>query len=792
MKETVLETDEIVVTASRMAQKKDQTSSIRNVSSEQIEVLPVESVQGVLQMQAGVVAGHFRGGRANEVAYMIDGLQVTEAFRGESRLIDVEPEAIQDLEVITGTFNAEYGRAMSGVVNAVTKEGGKHFEGMALVQLGNYLTGHKDVFIGMKDSELNRLQDYRLQLSGPIIGERVTFFTNFRHRYDKSYLNGIHRFNVDDSSNFQDPNPQNWYSEHTGDNDFVPLNDSKSINFLSKITARLTPHIKLTFSYIYNKNDWQEYNHFYKYNPYGLASYHKTSSLYTVGLNHLIGQSAFYELKFSYLDSYFGHYVFENPLDTRYVNEKYDLYGRTRGFSTGSQQKMHERRWLRDFNAKFDLTYQLTKHHSLKTGLLYTGHNLDNRYSEIRNKYYGTALQYVLYEPVIYPDSSIYSDIYKMKPVEFSAYIQDKIEFEELVINFGVRYDYFDPAAYYPSQRRNPANQLDFPNNPEKMSRLIKAKPKVQISPRLGLAYQLSDVALLHFSYGHFFQMPPLYALYENHAFRVAPKDYQTTMGNSQIKAQKTVQYEVGLWQEIVKGMGLEVALYYRDIYSLLSTKIISTYNQIQYGLYTNKDYGNSKGLEVKLDYTNGPVAAYLNYTLQYTRGNADNPRFNFDRAGNSRDPIPTLIPMSWDQRHTFNATVSYQPANYGVTLTGYFNSGLPYTWVPQPTEPLARLNLYPNFATRPSKIKLDMNAFYLLKLADRYKLKFTLNVYNLLDRLNENIVNPETGRACTAIIRPEERAAHRSNFNEVEDRYRNPGMYDPPRLVKFGIGIIF
>ena len=125
MKETVLETDEIVVTASRMAQKKDQTSSIRNVSSEQIEVLPVENVKGVLQMQAGLVAGHFRGGRANEVAYMVDGLQVTEAFRGESQLISVEPEAIQDLEVITGTFNAEYGRAMSGVVNAVTKEGGK-------------------------------------------------------------------------------------------------------------------------------------------------------------------------------------------------------------------------------------------------------------------------------------------------------------------------------------------------------------------------------------------------------------------------------------------------------------------------------------------------------------------------------------------------------------------------------------------------------------------------------------------------------------------------------------------
>ncbi len=792
LRETVLQADEIVVTASRMAHKKDQTSSIRNVSSDQIEVLPVESVQGVLQMQAGVVAGHFRGGRANEVSYMVDGLQVTEAFRGESQLISVEPEAIQDLEVITGTFNAEYGRAMSGVVNAVTKEGGKQWEGLALVQLGNYLTGHKDIFIGLKDSEFNRLQDYRLQLSGPIWQDKLTFFTNLRMRKDDSYLNGIYRFNVDDSSNFQDPNPENWYSEHTGDNSYVPLNDNQTLNFLSKLTARLGSRLKLTFSYIYNKGDWQEYNHFYKYNPFGLATYHKISSLYALGLNHLFARSAFYELKISYLDSYFGHYVFENPTDPRYVNDKYSRFGSSSGFSTGDQQKMHERRWLRDWNVKFDLTYQWNKHHSFKTGLLYTLHELDNRYSQIRNLYYGTDLEYVLYQPVVYPDSSIYSDIYKMKPVEFSAYLQDKIEFEELVINIGVRYDYFDPAAYYPSQRRNPANQLQFPENPEKMSKLLKAKPKVQISPRLGLAYQLSDVALLHFSYGHFFQMPPLYALYENHAFRVAPKDYQTTMGNAQIEAQKTVQYEVGLWQEIVPGMGLEVALYYRDIYSLLSTKIISTFNQIEYGLYTNKDYGNSKGLEIKFDYTRGPVSTFINYTLQYTRGNADNPRFNFDRAGNSRDPIPTLIPMSWDQRHTFNATVSYQPTNYGVTLTGYFNSGTPYTWVPQPTEPLAKLNLYPNFATKPSKIQVDLNAFYLMQLAGRYKLKLTLNVYNLLDRLNENIVNPETGRAYTAIITDVERASHRSNFNTVEDRFQNPAMFDPPRLVKVGVGIIF
>ncbi len=185
LKETTLELgEEVVVTAEKIALKKDQTSSVRNVSADQIASLPVESIGAVISLQPGVVAGHFRGGRMTEVAYLVDGLQVDEAFGGEGKTVDLEPEAIQDLEVITGTFNAEYGRAMSGVVNAVTKTGGADFHGAVSADLANYLTPHKDIFIGLKDSELDRNQDYKLQLSGPLLTNKLTFFTNFRYQND--------------------------------------------------------------------------------------------------------------------------------------------------------------------------------------------------------------------------------------------------------------------------------------------------------------------------------------------------------------------------------------------------------------------------------------------------------------------------------------------------------------------------------------------------------------------------------------------------------------------------------
>ena len=100
MDETVLEGEVVTVEVARLAQKKDQTGTIKNISGDEINALPVENVGSVVNMQAGVVNGHFRGGRNTEVTYMVDGVQVDEAFGGGSATVEIQPEAVQDLEVI--------------------------------------------------------------------------------------------------------------------------------------------------------------------------------------------------------------------------------------------------------------------------------------------------------------------------------------------------------------------------------------------------------------------------------------------------------------------------------------------------------------------------------------------------------------------------------------------------------------------------------------------------------------------------------------------------------------------
>ena len=129
MEQTVIEGEVVTVEVARVAQKKDQTGTIKNISGDEINSLPVESIGSVINMQAGVGNGHFRGGRNTEVTYMVDGVQVDEPFGGSGAAVEIQPEAVQDLEIITGTFNAEYGRAMSGVVNLITRDGGPEFEG---------------------------------------------------------------------------------------------------------------------------------------------------------------------------------------------------------------------------------------------------------------------------------------------------------------------------------------------------------------------------------------------------------------------------------------------------------------------------------------------------------------------------------------------------------------------------------------------------------------------------------------------------------------------------------------
>lgn len=798
MQQTALLGEEVVVKADAVSIKKDQTSSIRNISSEEMEALPIERTGAVVALQPGVVGGHFRGGRLNETNYMIDGMSVSSGLN-RGKMIDIDPDAVQEVEVITGTFGAKYGQAMGGIVNVVTKEGGNDFHAKFEGYLGNYFTAHDDIFVGLESSNLDCMEDYKIMFDGPVINDLLSFFVSARIQDNDNYLNGIRRFNVTDlpdyslflDSDAYDENGEYLYNEHTGDGEYVPMNWSESINLNGKLTLKLKS-MKMSLMYLSNKSDGQNYVHSSKYKPDGRYRAHNHSQMVNLQFNHILGQSIFYELKFSYTNDWSGNYLYEDPEDSRYLHGYYVANSKYTGFVTGGQDKGYSETTTEKMLGRLDLTWQVTNNHNIELGFEGSKFKYDYFSGQILNSYRNTSASDIVYKPELMSDSTVYADAYQKEPLQLSTWLSTKMEFDDMVVTFGLRGEYFDPNTTYPSNYRNPNNLLQKEDTQEWISTYPKVEASMNLAPRLGLSYQLGEAALLHFSYGHFYQYPPHSSMYQNGSYTISPTNYSSTLGNPNVNPEKTVTYELGLWQVLNENMDFEVALWYKDIYDLSTVNIVTTYNGVRYGLYGNKDYGNARGLELKYKAHVENFFAEANYTLQYTRGNADNAASTFSRAGSSKDPIPTLIPMSWDQRHTLNMTAGYNQDKWGVSIIGWFGSGFAYSWTPIDQNPLNRINLFPSNAYKPASYSVDLKAYYDIVKVLGADIRATLRVYNLFDNLNEVVVNSNTGRTNQSIIREIDLISHWSDFSTYEEKKYSPSNWSAPRLIKLGIGVSF
>ena len=190
LKQEDIEGEEVIVVAERPLIQKDLTASQKTRTAEDIKDMPVETFLGVLTTQAGVNQGaggelHIRGGRYNEVGYYIDGISVTNPFFTNSLATNVANKAIEEMRVVSGAFNAEYGNAMSGIVNLEIKEGGPTYEGSFSMYTGDYLSSDTKIFMNI--DEVNYLSNQVIEgtLNGPVpllsTGRKFTFNVSGRY-----------------------------------------------------------------------------------------------------------------------------------------------------------------------------------------------------------------------------------------------------------------------------------------------------------------------------------------------------------------------------------------------------------------------------------------------------------------------------------------------------------------------------------------------------------------------------------------------------------------------------------
>jgi outer membrane receptor for ferrienterochelin and colicin len=739
---------EVVSTAARASIVRTDPTTSRYMGTEEIAKMPVQTLADIVRMQAGVVNSpsyglHLRGGRPDEVAYFVDGVGTQDPLYGY-QAARVNPEATAEVVVISGGFDAEYGEAMSGIIQVITKEGRDVLSGRLA-----YLTD--EVFPGGLNFGDNR---YEASLGGPVPGAR-------RLRY---FVSG-QLFLTDDYS------PLRYKLDHQQRNDYkgtfkltysLPLNQGLRLSadgFLAREQYELYPFTR------------DDENHLgFKYNLDHFLSRRERVKKLGLAANHMLTKQTYYSLRFGYFGDHrvqavrdldreaeernFGvrfweDYIFkaedtvarndsvlfypmpgyEEQLKTN-TNNPWGVYNLFYGKGDYRGFLMH---WSDVLTLKGDITHNIGRVHELKAGV------------EVRQNYLHRRYNSLPWTPDPFVDS------YDYDPVNAAVFVQDRMDFEDLVVRAGLRLDYLDPNA---TKRVNPGNSEDTTS--------IAANLKYKLSPRLGVSFPITSKTKFRFSYGHFFQTPSYRYLFDNISTAAYSRGNQI-IGNPDLAAQQTIAYELGIEQQVSDLVIADLTAYYKDIFDLMGTRFQPAVPLGYYPL-VNEEYGSVRGVEVGLqkllaDYW----TARVSYGLSLARGTAsytyewyyERYRYGTDPVtGQQMEPPRRDYALEFDERHNAKLSIGCDlPGDFAfvplrdlaATVLFSYGSGLPYT----PLE-VSRLNAGRNVGERnsarmPQRFTADLNASKSVPVG-RAKVGLLFTVTNLFNNQTVQWVYGATG----------------------------------------------
>jgi hypothetical protein len=660
-----------------------------------------------------------RGGDQTEVRWFVDGARTAALIEGRAdqggSYSNINRLAVQEMQILTGGFPAEYGDAQSGVVNVVTKEGGETYEATLEYlygppgqrHFGNYLydpaTQKEFLDHTLSDGTLDpawwtperqsQVYDYRdLQdhhvwgsLGGPLFdlgGVRATAFVAGQYNREAyTYPRPIDHRELDD--------------------------------VIGNVALQFPGGMKLKLTGLYSRglhSTLQENGDFVVQSKYyrGWGSVLDTRhSLLSASWTHALSPSLFYDVQLSA----FGLDFREEPspflrLGASPTRDR-DIFGFHfyEGFGPGALDPYspepfhaysfiydrHER--VGDLSLEASATWQADPHNLLKAGVEARRNTYDERRS-FRFPTFTTDERYWLNRGL--------DEVYH--PLQFAAYVQDKMEFRSMILNLGLRYDYFNPNRdWFPVEDLpvlaldplyDPAldpdgDQVDENGRVKYAFENVFDKPRVpapsfhRLSPRLGVSFPITAGSVLHFNYGHFYQLPPLDRMFEFGYFRPdlivqcqyaydngltvgiedtpyenctpglthAPSDDTNpervvALSLDDLRPEKTVSFEVGLAQELGSYAVLNVTGFYKDVFDQVLPRrgLFDRIVTLPTGNFVSNfsgDYGDARGFEVNLrTLFSEHVTFDFNYSFsRSTLGRATPGRVVYDTTG-----TPTFI----------------------------------------------------------------------------------------------------------------------------------------------------
>jgi hypothetical protein len=181
-----------------------------------------------------------------------------------------------------------------------------------------------------------------------------------------------------------------------------------------------------------------------------------------------------------------------------------------------------------------------------------------------------------------------------------------------------------------------------------------------------------------------------------------------------------------------------------------------------------------------------GGLTATADYTFQIARGTASDASEARNAEISGQQPEVQLVPLSWDQHHTFNLSCAYNLENWTISTIAQYGSGIPYT--PRSTQDIS--TLLTNNQLKPTFFNVDMNTSYLFHFGDIGMIVF-IRVFNLFDFRNEINVFDDTGRAGFTLDYDQvQRTSPAEYVNTIDQWFNRPGNYSEPRRIEFGVNL--
>jgi hypothetical protein len=418
------------------------------------------------------------GQHASQVNFVIDGGNNNDDMRGGSSGAQARPslESLQEFQVITNQFDAEYGRSTGGIVNAVTKQGTNSLRGSAFGFYTNPSLTQKDFFVEQRDLTKpdSKKQQYGGTLGGPIVRDRAHFFGSFERI---NYAQGV---------------TQDYPSRP--DKGFSAITDWNFYNTLFRVDHQLNSAHSYSLRWL---RDYQPNKNRVTGNSTIDGRRHEWDNDNSVVMtfNTVVGSTQLNTFRASYTSE-----VVQQGSDQFRESDRHDLDPPTLQFLSfyDAMDPRAEQRWQRSYQLDNSFSW-VRNSHDLKVGVqyVYAQHRVIDQHTANGIFTFPSDRDYNPADPSTYPErltirmpGAALSHVFTHSIGLFAA---DKWQLtRDLTLSLGLRYD-VDIAPI--EEQWNP-----FFSDPD-------AYPvdKNNVQPRLGFAYSLGD-SVLRGGFGIFYE----------------------------------------------------------------------------------------------------------------------------------------------------------------------------------------------------------------------------------------------------------------------------------------------